>query len=243
MKYLATYESFNTSTKLPTIEEVNKSLKDLKEIGEGGNAIVYNINDNFVVRVIKRTSKVEMTEKINNINPVSVFPGYNFGQIVANTDIKSITILKKQNGTPIEDKTTSVEQYIENIKKASNLPQETFDNFVKDVVYLEENNYMIDPSKSNNFLIDCDDKKINIVDIAESSSSNSSGFREFFIPLVSTPFINVKHNLIGDEDLIPYWKGIESKLINACKKYNKYDSKDVQAMQWIYKKKEIVVTM
>jgi len=154
MKYLATYESFNTSTKLPTIEEVNKSLKDLKEIGEGGNAIVYNINDNFVVRVIKRTSKVEMTEKINNINPVSVFPGYNFGQIVANTDIKSITILKKQNGTPIEDKTTSVEQYIENIKKASNLPQETFDNFVKDVVYLEENNYMIDPSKSNNFLIE-----------------------------------------------------------------------------------------
>jgi hypothetical protein len=228
MKYLVTYESYSLS-KLPTVEEVNKSLENLKKVGEGGNAIVYNINDNFVVRVIK--SKKD--NLISDINPVSVFPEHNFGQIVANTDNKHITILKKQNGSPIEDKTTSLEGYVENIKKTSNLPQETFDNFVKEVVYLEENSYMIDPSKSNNFLIDYNDKKINIVDIAESRVRRSTGFREYFTPLVSTSFIN-KNNLRANEDLIPYWKEIESKLISACKKYKRYDSKDVQLVQWIY---------
>jgi hypothetical protein len=232
LKYVKLFENFKKDD-LPSVSEVNNILKNPIFIGSGGNANVYDLNDKYVLKIKKTKKELE----INEIIPVEdTLPNINYGQIVAKTDKDYITILKKQKGVPVyvQGKTT-LEDYTNKIKKLSKLPQETFDVFVKESKLLSEKDLNIDPSKSNNFLIDFDNNRINIVDVIESKSLLKIEYTWFFIPLVATIFIH-RENLRGDEDLIPYWKIIKDKLLISCKKYNITQNNEYS--DWIFSKSD-----
>ena len=232
LKHIKLFENFKNYI-LPSVSEVNNILKNPILIGSGGNANVYELNDEYVLRIIKGKKEFEINEIIPIENSLT---NINYGQIVAKTDKDYITILKKQKGVPVyvQGKTT-LEDYTYIIKKLSKLPQETFDTFIKECKTLLDNGLLIDPSKSNNFLIDFDNNRINIVDVNKSTSLPEFDYNWFFVPLVATQFIN-REKLRGNDVLNPYWKIIKDKILVSCKKYN--IKQNHENSDWIFSKYE-----
>jgi hypothetical protein len=234
MKYLLYYKLFENFQNLPTVEEINKILQNPTLLGSGGNANVYNINNNYVLRVIKGNSV-----SINKVIPIENKKlNFDYGQIVAKTDNNSITILKKMLGIPIAEwskrKRTIVDTYYKNIKTLSEFPQESFDDFANKVLMLKNQGIAIDPSKSNNFLIDSEKKKINIVDVNDNKEITLD-VAMLFVPLVSTIFINT-NKLRGNSKFTPLWREIKTKIENAAKKVG--ISGDLERYDFIFKSEE-----
>jgi hypothetical protein len=235
MKYLKSFQLFESVKNLPSVEEINKILfnNDKKELGQGGNAIVFEIPNypNLVLRLKKSVVKNPHDFKVTEIIPVNFPVNFNCGQAVATSQHESkwgkgdepIKILYKQLGTPAGGRRLSKESYLSIIKEIANLPQSAFDKLVEETDQLVKNGIIIDPSKPNNFLIDTKNKKINIVDVNYSSNANRVTIEYFISPLIDS----ATAGMLSEQDreiFKPLWGEIIKKIEKSVENYPNFKS-------------------
>ena len=160
------------------IPKVMESISDKTLIGEGGYSKVYRFFDSkfddYVIKVLKPNA--------NTYPQLGELPKYNFGQAVRKIQ-DNIFILRKQNGVQhgLENwtevylgKDVTKEQahdFAKNIKKISQMPNETFDSFAERTKYITDNGFKSDSINPNNLLIDYGNNEINIIDYFRTNQS------------------------------------------------------------------------
>ncbi len=248
MKHLKTYKLFESTSKLPSTNEINQIISDpnKKELGRGGNAMVFEIPNypNLVLRLKKSVVNKPEDFKVTEIIPVDFPVDFNCGQAVAKSQHESkssigdepIKILYKQIGTPAGGRELSKESYLSIIKKIANLPQTSFDNLAKETNQLVEKGIIIDPSKPNNFLIDTNNKKINIVDVSYSSVANRVNIDYFISPLIDS----ATAGMLSEQDreiFKPFWSEIIEKIEKSVENYPNFKSQKIvdKYVNWLIK--------
>lgn len=203
-----------------SFEDVERFAVPDNIVGQGGNATVYGMNDDYVLRVPnKRGGKVkfEKAEKIPD-----PFPDRNYGQAVAKAG--EATILRKQSGVPAgvpygETRNSSPEAkatYRKSTERAANMPQEAYTRLAHDFQYLNDHGYQFDPSKSNNLLIDSDGKKFNVVDLNPRGGSYRNTAQEIAVVLMDNAYANYG-DVTGDAEMQQWRKQIISKVRTAAR--------------------------
>ncbi|MBQ8887325.1 MAG: serine/threonine protein kinase [Candidatus Gastranaerophilales bacterium] len=144
------------------------------KLGQGANSIVYSIPhlDDYALKVLNKDDP-------NKIN-MSEFPAdVNLGQPVWQDDKNPrILILKKIEGKehsipnwsktvntpPLQITKEQASNFTKQLSVISNMPQETFDQFAKDVKVLSDKGYKLDSINPNNLLVDEKKQQIHIID-------------------------------------------------------------------------------
>ena len=163
-----------------TMDVIFKSLVPQNFLGSGRCAKVYEIPHvkDFVVRVLHNV-KPESLVKCE-IKPVKdEFPNYNFGQKIADNG-EGVTILKRVLGVsqsfpePREKDKSGVfkvvhsQTVLQQIVEMAKFPQESFDDFALKVKEINKSpKYMLDCLNPNNLLVDKENQRFNVVDLAE----------------------------------------------------------------------------
>lgn len=149
-------------------------------IGKGSFAKVYNIPSmaEYVLRVERNVDKsVFFKYPVTEVK--DEFPGYNFGQKVADNN-HGITILKKVHGwflgfanPPEKDDPKKflpehAEKVLDQIKEISAFPLTSYENLAKKLQVINQSpNLMLDFANSNNILVDSRNKEFNPLDLSE----------------------------------------------------------------------------
>jgi len=233
MKHLKSYKLFESISKLPSANEINQIISDpnKKELGRGGNAMVFEIPNypNLVLRLKKSVVNKPEEFKVTEIIPVDFPVDFNCGQVVAKSQHESsigdepIKILYKQVGFPAGGRGLSKESYLSIIKQIANLPQTSFDNLAKETNQLVEKGIIIDPSKPNNFLIDTNNKRINIVDVNYSPATKNVNIEYFISPLIDS----ATAGMLSEQDreiFKPFWSEIIEKIEKSVENYPNFKS-------------------
>jgi len=205
---------------LPCVESIKKAISEAKEIGRGGNAVVYDTeHPDFVLRVLRGERQTSQSTGVQN-EPTPVedrFPGRNFGQTVGT--LNGIQILKRQSGLPagLSTKTASQEEndtrYAEVVTLAAQMPQSAYDGFARDLLFLHSAGAKFDPSKSNNVLIDTKAGRFNIVDT--NDGNYKSGLEDMLIVLMGNTYASYYR---GEKPLKEEYARIFTKAECAAKK-------------------------
>ena len=211
--------------------DLNKKFDDYitpnNLLGQGMFAKVYAIDDDFVIRLIG-------TESINNqkFNIVNndYFEGKNFGQPVAISENKNITINKRVHGVPLypginhlKPENISKESYLNLLKKYSDLSDNVYEQFMVDALFLFSKGYIIDYKSAKNFLYDEEKQLINIIDYKENINSESLNNLYFTSPLCYGNIVfNIYFVMSEDERKImfDYIRYINNRIIKLCNKHN-----------------------
>ena len=176
-----------------------EALKDENKLGSGFTNAVYEIpsNPDYVLRV--RNFNISDDIDFNNYTLVNCedkkLKG-NFGQCVARIIPSEVQypifeILKKQKGITNSNPPSSVvyhedgsiregelpyearerkEHYAKCLNILANMPQEAYDRLIDELGELDGASYRFDYYNPNNFLLDNEDAKINIIDIDKTAS-------------------------------------------------------------------------
>jgi hypothetical protein len=206
--------------------------------------MVGKFKDKYVIRMKTPKARIGDYGDINNIKLVDDKLNGNYGQIIAKTN-NDIQILYKQFGEIIyidkhdNPNITDKNGVIEGIRKVSELPQATFDNYIKNTKYLYDNGYVLDGSKTNNFLFDFKNKKINTVDLNYVGGTQKYDISNLFSPIIISKGIN-KYHLRGNESIIQPIKIIREKFLNSIQKYIDASIEDsfLENYDWVYAKYE-----
>lgn len=158
-----------------------QQLQSQNPDGQGGNANFYKIpNTPFGIRILKRTSNTDANPTLQPADNPNA--DINIGQAIANYG-KNIQVLRLQQGTPAGLKYGSwnlkdqnqlnqeIANYKNQIKTAAEMPINSYIDLFNNILKLNANNYVVDPSKSGNLLIDKD--KFNIVDMNKMPPTNT----------------------------------------------------------------------
>ncbi len=163
------------SDDFPTANELIQSIVPNNLMAQGGNISVYRINGNsdYVVGVLHRVKVNALTLSEPKIIE-DEYQGKNFGQAVAEYGY-GVALLKFQKGiavggTPrhLQGNYTQEENdiiYEQTTRNAANMPMSAYVELLYDLQFLNSIEKLIDPSKSNNLLMDMEAKKFNLVDI------------------------------------------------------------------------------
>lgn len=143
--------------------------------GRGGNAKFYKIpGSDFGVRIMHRGFKPDETDA--ELTPVhDPFGGENLGQSVAQYG-NNVQVVRLQGGTPAgypyrpADKSKAIQVYRQQIMAAAAIDVKEYIRLFKVIKKLNDDGYVVDPSKSGNLLIDADKGKFNLVDIGKRES-------------------------------------------------------------------------
>jgi len=184
--FLETQELYSQFTNYLTSNNINfpqliQQLQSQNPDGQGGNAFFYKIpNTPFGIRILKKnwtTPDINPTlEPADNPNA-----DINIGQAIANYG-KNIQVLRLQQGTPAgmkysalklqqgDELNQEIANYKNQIKAAAEMPLESYIELFNNIKKLNANNYVVDPSKSGNLLID--KNKFNIVDMNKMAPTN-----------------------------------------------------------------------
>ncbi len=140
-------------------------------MGKGSTHNVYRIpgNDSFIIRASRNKMKAPLDENAKFEAVDNPFPNENFGQQIGN--IGYLQVCRLQKGTPFS--TDTYETNMQQLKALADMPQSTYENFVRQVQLLHSKGYGIDPSKSENILIDTENNSISIVDIAPVTETST----------------------------------------------------------------------
>ena len=171
-------------TFIRTTFNIDKDLKkvQLKErINFGRHADVYSTNfDGYVVRLIYGTKfNAKLLKKVNDPN----------GLVLAADSKNNIQLMKFVKGEPlygnrwIGDNPISKKKYFREFKKIINLPDETFAEYIRNIMQIRENGYNIDNINPNNFLLD--GEHIGVVDLEAYSNPRPYLSLDDFDPLVN----------------------------------------------------------
>lgn len=195
--------------------------------GEEGTR-VYDLNNEYVLRLTcgKRSIGLQKFEPVDD-----VFEGRNFGQAVAKSECGYITINKKVQGSVLyklnDGLANKPSLYMESLREYAKMPDETLEQFVKDVAFIQEKGYWIDHVNPENFLYDRKAGKIvkiGIVDVGEQFDWDLEPFAHDWIldPLVNGYEIpRIYENLIPAqrEEMFGLITQLENRVLPLCKKY------------------------
>ena len=204
--------------------DLDKKITKKNLLGSGSEADVYNINNDYVLRILGGENKI----KNHKFVPVEdIFEGKNFGQAVAKND-EGITINKKVNGTKIYNiRENNPKKYMEQLREYSELPDETLENFVSDIAFINSKGYRIDQSNPENFLYDRVNKSIGIIDLQKQDSSSLDLFEPYAHDWIVDPLINghdifeIYNKLEPHErkEMFELIGKIENRVLPLCEKY------------------------
>jgi hypothetical protein len=233
-KFKADLEAAGLSDPEVLLEAVKKSENI---IGVGGNAIVCRIPqiDGYVLKVHSRDwlKNRELTELVAVEDQ---FPEMNFGQPVAS--IGMADVLKEQVGVPAgvpygevrKSRETGNAVYEIYLKTAAAMPQKSYDQLAELFVFLNENDLIFDPSKSNNILVDSEKDIFNLVDLhhKESDDQPKNSLSYIVISLLDNAYAWKVQDEELEPSLVEYRRQILDKCIKACQKaeLTKVDSND-----------------
>ncbi len=150
------------------VDDLNSYIKPENFLGSGREAEVYKVNGNYILRIEKIKEKLKMPQDFKPHK--DFFEGKNYGQAVAVSKDGTVSINKFVKGKPLYgsnwniNKSITKEQYMKTFNEIKTLPDETFVDYIKDIINIRKKGYNIDSVNPNNFLLD--KKKINIIDIA-----------------------------------------------------------------------------
>ena len=216
------------------ISKLNSCIKPENFLGGGAEASVYKINDNYVLRLLGSETSV----KSPNFRPViDIFEGRNFGQAVAASN--GCTINRLVKGVPMyKCLETDPVVYLKRLRKFSKLSDKTLEQFVEDVAFINKKGYRIDSSNPENFLYDCINQKIGIVDICKKGTTSLDLFGPYGHDWILEALCNghdfldcaSKMNPAQKKEMFDLITNLESRIIPICKKYNipiaKYNKED-----------------
>ena len=165
--------------------DVLKNIKNIKlkeKINSGNEAEVYKTNfDGYVVRLtrgVKFSSK-----KLSAVDDPN-------GLVIASDQYGHIQLMKYIKGEPLYGNGWSVHEaislnkYKEEFNKIQSLPDETFAEYMREIINIRKNGYDTDPVNPNNFLLN--GKHIGIVDLEKSPNIEPELNFNDIDPLVNT---------------------------------------------------------
>lgn len=233
-----------------SIEDLEENIKEENKLGEGLNSRVYSFDDPKLSQWAIKVDKDEFKNDSNKLfKPADdVFKGENFGQEIALAGTK-YRILKKIDGDihSIENWSNCVnndskvslkqaQEFKSQLKRLSNLPQKTFDDYAHKLEFLQEQGWKQDSINPNNILIDYDKEEIYIIDSFKADNSNHTNSRLDLINVLLdfTLFNNFYDKLDqeGKQDLLNSARQIITKCDNAVEKTN-LSTKDSTYMNYI----------
>jgi hypothetical protein len=190
-------------------------------MGRGGNADVWAIpGTQFVVRVLRtKPEELEQSLRSSSIQRVDDDHGdMNIGQAVASLGPR-VGFLRLQGGVPAGFKprgdregeaaiAANIKSFKERLREAASMPQSAYDTLMEEIRDLHKRGYKIDPSKSNNLLIDPAAGRFNLVDVGKGDYLASPG------AVLSMLMHNYMFNkyMKGDEEAKAYAREIMGKL-------------------------------
>lgn len=201
-------------------------------LGVGANSKVFNIPglDDYVVKILNKDDP--------NKIPLNIFPdNVNLGQPVWQSNINPrVLILKKikgveysipnwnktifnpetYRGNPISKDQTAI--YIEKLSKISQMNQTAYDEFLKKVKLLDNNDFKVDSINPNNLIVDYDNNKINIIDYFKVKKEEKHLYQNSALDIVA---------IIADFTLFPEYYD---------KMNNKEKESALNAIATVYKK-------
>ena len=212
--------SKNWKKLLPTLKE---KITPQNLLGSGIEADVYALDDNFVLRCFAGNKNVN-----GDFYPVKdIFEGRNFGQVVAETKDK-ISINKRVSGKALyktNDKETK--KFMENLRKYCNLEDETLENFVSDVAFINSKGWRIDQGNPENFLYNEKTKRIGIIDLSEKGTTSLDLYEPYAHDWIMSPLVN-GHDIFsvfkqldteGKKELLGLINMLEDRILPLCEKY------------------------
>lgn len=154
-------------------ENLDKYITDKNFIGKGTYAKVYNIDDDYVLRIFNEISKIGDTKLVENKD---IFEGKNFGQAVfVAKDGSEISINKKVNGhilykvsDVLDNPNFDIEGYISDLKKYLQISEQIIKLFIEDILYIHTKGFLVDYSNPENFLYDEQRGKITSIDLMKN---------------------------------------------------------------------------
>ena len=231
----------DTFTKTVIKSDAEKYINSLREkirpdniIGEGTEAKVYALSDDYVIRVLKY-QKQSSNQKFTSIP--ELFEGQNFGQAVMVSNDGAISINKLVTGKqmyPVER--ISSDTYLNSLRNYSELSDTCLERYVKDFSYLNKKGYKMDPNPEN-FLYDAKKDRIGFVDIAKLEDKIINYDEPFSHTAVMFPLVNGRQVFRQYMQMYPSERKemfdlinkIEERILPYCEKYDipkaKWDSK------------------
>ena len=180
----------------------------------------------------------ETTVKSLSFRPVTdIFEGRNFGQAVAIG--KGCSINRLVRGIPLyKCNETNPVKYLKKLREYSKLSDRTLEQFIEDVSFINKKGYRIDEGNPENFLYDCINKKIGIVDICKKGSTSLDLYGPYGHDWILEALCN-GHDFLScaskmtpaqKKEMIELITNLESRIIPMCKKYNipiaQYNNRD-----------------
>ena len=162
------------------IPNLQEKINSRTFLGSGIEASVYRLDENYVLRISNKTKSIGK----QHFKPLQdIFDGRNYGQAVAISDDGMVTINKFVKGKPLYGpnwnirKSITLEEFYKGFNEIKALPDETFADYIKNVINIRKRGYNIDSINPNNLLLD--GKKINIVDIKRHNIEPKIEIKDF----------------------------------------------------------------
>lgn len=208
------------------VPDIENYLNPENFIGSGGEADVYGLGENYVLRFFggKHSDIVKSDFKA----VPDIFEDKNFGQAVA-TNSERVSINKKVKGVCLYKVNNFNEQeYMQRLREYSELPDKTLDEFVSDIAYINSKGYRIDQSNPENFLYDKANGKIGIIDLCRKGSSSLDLYEPYGHDWVLDPLVNghdfmeiyEKASVSTRKEMMAHLTKLENRILPMCEKHN-----------------------
>ena len=210
-------------------ENLDKYVTNENFIGEGSYAKVYDIDDDFILRIAHEISEIG-DKKLVKIE--DIFDGKNFGQAVfVAEDGFEISINKKVKGhilhkvsDVLENPNFDVETYINDLKKYLQIPEQTIKLFIEDILYLHTKGFLVDYFNPENFLYDEQTGKITSIDLRKNNRNLPLNYI-----MVLNPFVRKGRDVLDIYDIstptqrheiFDLIKAMKDRIKPICENYN-----------------------
>ena len=205
-----TYENFREFfDRKDSVKVLRESLAPEFKAGEGFSSTVYHIpgNDTFMLKVDK--FEAAPLKKISLKPEKDYFPELNLGQKIASLN-EFASVIIRQNGIPcgikhFENKKyqyvtkADLPDFIDYLRKVSEFPQESYDDFEKEIKTIHKRLHMFDFVNSQNVLMDENSKAFNIVDIIKRKTTRFLNC-DLVMPMALLDFQNYSRFLLLAND-------------------------------------------
>ena len=221
------FDNFNQCRKIAnicSISELTKNISPDNFLGAGANSLVYSFSDPVLSKWALKVDKEPFSNEKGFVIRKSRddFYGMNMGQEIARIGDR-YRILKKIEGVPhslldwspkinVGEKPSYIEsvEFLNSIKKISDFPQSSFDDYAKQLKLLTEKGYKQDSINPNNIIVDYDEKKLHIIDSYKVPHPSHANSRVDLINvLLDFAFFSQFHEALSDEE--------KDELVNASK--------------------------
>ena len=210
-------------------ENLDKYITDENFIGDGSHAKVYDIDDNFVLRIAHEIFEIGDKKLVATED---IFDGKNFGQAVfVAEDGTEISVNKKVKGhilhkvsDVLDSPNFDVKGYINDLKKYLQISEQTIKLFIEDILYLHTKGFLVDYFNPENFLYDEQSGKITSIDLRKNNHDLPLNYI-----MVLNPFVRKGRDILDIYDIstptqrheiFDLIKSMKARIKPICENYN-----------------------